>query len=118
MRWLLLALLLVICPGCELPGNDVAIPVNFSLTGPVLIVIVLAYLSNSRGHLASVGSVGLQVLRSLGVIRPATDKVSIAGEEIGKTLAETYLKFQGNPKIQEGILELMKPSNVPKEPAK
>lgn len=111
MRWLILALLVLIVPGCDLPTPDVntALPVNFTITWQIGLVILLAYLANSKSQLSSVANIALGLLRGLKILPPADSKVSLDAEDVAKKLAELYVQLSGHPEIQAGILKLMTP---------
>jgi hypothetical protein len=102
--------LFVALPGCELPKPDAAMPVNFNVTWQIGIVIVLAYLANSKSQLSSVATLGLNVLRGLRILPAADSKVSLDAEDVAKKLAELYVQLQGHPEVQAGILQLMNPA--------
>lgn len=116
MRWLIVALLLLIVPGCELPkpDADASLPVNFTITWQIGLVILLAYLSNSKSQLSAVANLALGLLRSLKILPPADSKVSLDAEDVAKRLALLYVELQGHPEIQAGILKLMTPSDAEK----
>lgn len=113
MRWLncvLLALLCLVLPGCDLPSPEAALPVNFSITWQIGAVIVLAYLANSQSHLSGLAKMALGLLRQLKILPPADNKDVLAAEEVAKKLAELYVQLKGHPEIQAGILQLMTPT--------
>ena len=112
MRWLILALCLVILPGCDLPKPDAAasLPVNFTITWQIGLVILLAYLANSKSQLSAVANLALGLLRSLKLLPPADSKVSLDAEDVAKKLAELYVQLNGHPELQAGILKLMTPT--------
>ena len=113
MRWLILALLLIV-PGCDLPkpDGDASLPVNFTITWQIGLVIVLAYLANSKSQLSAVANMALGLLRGLRILPPADSKVSLDAEDVARKLAELYVQLQGHPEMQAGILKLMSPQQA------
>ena len=114
MRWLILALLVFFLPGCDLPKPDAtsALPVNFTITWQIGLVIVLAYLANSKSQLSAVANMALGLLRGLRILPPADSKVSLDAEDVARKLAELYVQLQGHPEVQAGILKLMSPQQA------
>ena len=112
MRWFLLCLLLLCVPGCELPkpDGDASLPVQFTITWQIGLVILLAYLANSKSQIGSVANMALGLLRGLRVLPPADSKLSLDAEDVAKKLAELYVQLNGHPEVQAGILKLMTPS--------
>lgn len=113
MRWLLLCLMLVLLPGCDLPSAAAELPVNFSIGWQTGLVILLAYLANSQNHLAGLGQMGLKLARQLRLVPTADDKIGLDAEEVGKRLAQLYCDLKGHPAMQAALLDLMHPNSLP-----
>lgn len=116
MRWQLLCLcfmLMVLLPGCDLPGQEAQLPVNFSIGWQTGVVILLAYLANSQNHLAGLGQMALKLARQFRLVPTADDKISLDAEEVGKRLAQLYVDLKGHPDMQAALLSLMHPNALP-----
>jgi hypothetical protein len=111
MRWMLLLSVLLLCglTGCD--AKDVPALNLDSLNWQTGALIVLAYLANSRGHLAGLAKAVMGILRGLKILPPVDSKESLSAEEVAKLLADLYVRLKGHPELQEGVLKLMGPKS-------
>lgn len=109
MRWILLAVLCLCATGCDAKdGAKLALNLD-QLNWQTGALIALAYLANSRGHFATLANAVLGILRGLKILPAANSKDSLTADEVAKLLADLYVRLNGHPDLQDGVLKLMGP---------
>lgn len=107
--------LLLFTVGCE--PLDGGFDLNLGNLDPVTIaLVVIAYLANSRGHLAGIAKTALKILRKLGVLPPEDAQESADAREIVELLNDLLIRFRGKPETQDDVLKVLR--SVVTEPEK
>ena len=107
MKWFFLGLLLMLVPGCT-SQDALGLKIDLSqLNWQTGALILLAYMANSKGHLAALAGMIQNLLRGLRVLPQPTDQQSLNAEQIAKLLADLFVQLKGQPLLQARVLDMM-----------
>lgn len=107
MKWLFVFLLLALVPGCT-SEDALGLKIDLSqLNWQTGALILLAYMANSKGHLASLATLVSNLLRGLKILPQPNDQQSLTAEQIAKLLADLFVQLKGQPLLQARVLDMM-----------
>jgi len=113
-RWFVLfsALLLCCVSGCD-TSDTAALKIDLTQfnwqTGALL---ALAYLANSKGHLATLANTLKGLLQSLKILPSNTSPEALTADKLALILADLFTQLQGQPDLQAKVLEIMQASSA------